>query len=186
MVVSLKLMRQLLGVVWLLAVIGLLALSSATHLAGFFDRQLFIVRGASMAPAIPLGALITVAEVSPDNLKVGDVVTVRTDAGAIVTHRIIELRRSEQSELMLRTQGDASESADAILFPTSAVIGEVEAYAPYAGFLLAYVSMPSGLISVLAALGALLVARWTLEAKTPTRRQDVPAPMTQASPNPGG
>ena len=179
MVSSARLVRHLVGAVWLLAVIALLGLAAATHLAGFLDRQLYIVRGASMEPAIPLGALIAVGEAAPEQLAVGDIVTVRTESGTVVTHRIIEVHRAADGELMLRTQGDASPAADVALFPVAAVIGEVDAYAPWLGYVLAFLSTPSGLVSVIAALGALLVTRWSLDGRGTTVSGEAHRPAVQ-------
>ena len=162
--------RQLLGVTWLALVTLLMALSALTHLAGHFDRQPFIVRGASMSPAIPQGALIIVRPVPAETIASGDVVTVRSDENAVITHRVVDVERSDAGELTFHTKGDGSTVPDAVPFAADAVIGVVELHVPFLGFVLAFLSMPSGLVAVLSALGALMIARWSLDEPRRERR----------------
>jgi hypothetical protein len=49
------------------------------------------------------------------------------------------------------------------LHPASAISGVVRLSAPVAGFLLAYLTIPSGILSVISLLGSLLVSLWLLE-----------------------
>jgi signal peptidase I len=169
--------RHLLGIAWLLISVALLGLMAVTQLAGHLDRSVYIVRGASMVPAIPLGALIAVQPVPAQDLRVGDVVTVRGSGGEVVTHRVVELDASGEA-VALRTKGDASASVDVPLRDPASIIGRVDVHFPYLGYLLAFMGMPSGMVATLAALATLMLVRWALEDAIKGRRhsrQPVPA-----------
>lgn len=149
-------LRTVLGAfVAMLIVIGI-AVPLTTHLAPLTGRQVFAVRGASMEPAIPMGAMIVVADHGTDDLAAGDVITWRGDNGVWVTHRIVQVV-DEGGERMFQTQGDANEKPDGFVVPARAVIGSVEFWIPLAGFALIILATPAGIICWLSfALGLLL------------------------------
>lgn len=140
--------RRAITVTWLLLVIGLLGVAACTHLA-----TTFAIRGGSMEPAIPFGSLIVDEPVSDDALRVGDVVTARADNGVVVSHRISRIAEVG-GERYLEMKGDANPTPDPVLVPTRAVIGRVALSLPYLGFLAVMLGTPSGLLSLLAMLGA--------------------------------
>jgi signal peptidase I len=127
-------------------------------------RQALIVGGSSMEPAIPLGAAIVVGPVDAADLKVGDVVSLRAgDDRALFTHRITEVVDRPDGR-WIRTKGDANDSADPTLVHASAVVGRVQASLPYAGYLLALLSVPMGVLFLLGIAATLLAAVWLLES----------------------
>lgn len=127
-------------------------------------RQALIVGGSSMEPAIPLGAAIVVGPVDAADLKVGDVVSLRAgDDRALFTHRITEVVDRPDGR-WVRTKGDANDSADPTLVHSSAIVGKVQASLPYAGYLLALLSVPMGVLFLLGIAATLLAAVWLLES----------------------
>lgn len=175
-----KIARHLLGLTWVALLVLLVGLSVVTNMASRFDRQIYIVRGASMTPAIPLGSLIVARSVPADQLKLGDIVTIHGENGSIVTHRIVELRKSYKGDLLMRTKGDASAAADAPIQQASTVVGVIDIYVPYLGFVLAFMGMPTGLAATVAAMAALLIARWSLPQIKEQRRRR-PSPVVEAA-----
>jgi len=72
--------------------------------------------------------------------------------------------------------------------PTSQVVGVVDRYVPVVGYLLAMMSLPSGIVSVISMLAALLIATWIIDdqeaeeraareeqAPSPPRMRELPA-----------
>ncbi|HWH36427.1 MAG TPA: signal peptidase I [Candidatus Limnocylindrales bacterium] len=176
--------RHLLGVAWLGLVLALLGVSAISHLAGHLDRQVFIVRGGSMEPTLPIGSIIFVAPVAADELSVGDIVTMRGDPDGVLTHRIVELRPDLAGQLVMRTRGDANQANDAGLVPVSMIVGRVESYAPKLGFVIAFLAMPTGLVAALAASGTLLLIRWAVDdalRRSRRRTEAVRAPQGAAA-----
>lgn len=122
--------------------------------------EAIIVRGGSMAPALPYGSLVLVNVRDPDIVP-GEIVTVRRESGVLVTHRVVEIVDGETRTLVLK--GDANAQADARPVPASAVLGTVTYQLPIAGFLAFLLRQPSGLLSLGALLACLLLAARLLE-----------------------
>lgn len=128
-------------------------------------RETFIIGGGSMEPGIPLGAAVVTEPVPPADLAVGDVVSLRTgpELERTFTHRITRLVPREDG-LWVETKGDANEAIDPSITPARQVIGRVIVSIPHAGYLLALLSVPSGVLLVLLVAGCLLVLTWLLES----------------------
>jgi signal peptidase I len=76
----------------------------------FLGYKPFIVLSGSMEPEILPGDLIVTKEVDPEDVKVGDVITFRTDKTTAVSHRVTEI--STDGGLSFLTKGDANIGAD--------------------------------------------------------------------------
>ncbi len=98
-----------------------------------FGFQIFTVETPSMEPKYPVGSVIYVKQVVPDDLKVRDVITFRTQQGSVVTHRIVEAFGSGSGR-SFRTQGDANNVADGASVPAENVIGKVVFRIPGLGY----------------------------------------------------
>lgn len=162
------------GATWILRAVlvaGVLLLTvsaAATRLAPMVGREVFVIRGASMAPTIPLGAVISAVRTPAGQIKAGNIVTFRGTNGVVVTHRVTEVIVHE-GEHLFRTQGDANASPDAFLVPEGAVVGVVEASLPLAGYLMAMMAQPSGILSLATGLVACYVALSIVDALSPRR-----------------
>ena len=170
---AVTLLRRIVAAIWLMSLGTVVLTGLATNLGPNVGFEVFAVRGGSMAPTIPLGAAVIAVRTPPVALRVGDIVSIRADNGVVFTHRVVEIDASEV-DLWLRTKGDANAAADAAPVPTAAVIGVVGLTIPLAGYLIALLATPSGLLSFLAYAVALLLAIWLLEdaerAAPPRRR----------------
>lgn len=94
----------------------------------FMGYSLFRVMTGSMEPEIPTNSLIVVKKVSPEELKVGDVISFfsRDPAlyGEVNTHRIIEIEQ-ENGKYCFLTQGDANNVPDRYPTPEEDLVGIV-------------------------------------------------------------
>jgi len=164
--------RQRRGVTWLRRVIDLaLVAVVATTLFGIALGRVvplsgaatFVVAGGSMEPAIPLGAAVIVNPVAPGDLAVGDVVSLRSGPQrAVFTHRIIRIAERD-GQRWLETKGDANDAPDPSITPASSVLGREALTIPLAGFLVALLSIPSGILFVIALGIVLLMSSWMLD-----------------------
>lgn len=109
----------------------------------------YTVLSGSMHPTLQPGDLVIVKAENPSNIKIGDIVTVKSKVG-IFTHRIYD-KKIENGIIMFRTKGDANEDPDPAYFDSSKLIGKVviiipfrHLYTPY-GFLI-FVLTPTALI----------------------------------------
>lgn len=173
-------LRRMIGLVWVALLLALLGLVAVNTLGPKLGYQIFIIRGSSMVPTIPLGSLVAAQPTDTDTLTVGDVVTIRATNGVVYTHRIVAIDGSGP-ERRFQVRGDANAAPDGALVPASAVIGQVSIYAPLMGFLTALLSMPSGIVSIMSSLASLLLAYWLLED---LEREPAPEPKAQRAPVP--
>ena len=148
----------------ILVVLAAVVLGKIVPLTG---RETLAIGGRSMEPAIPIGSAVVVVPVDPARLAAGDVVTMRvTEANAIFTHRI-EAVVDRPDGRYVRTKGDANPEPDPTLVKASAIIGRVELSIPYLGYLLALLSIPTGVIFVVGLAATLLAIAWLLESLEP-------------------
>ena len=138
-------------VVLFAVVVGAVVLSRVGPLMGVDP---VIIRSGSMAPAIPVGALVIVRAEPLETIGAGDVVTLRMRNGQLLTHRVTRVAQLPDGTY-LETKGDANEAPDPVLVPTRIGGRRRDATCiPYAGYLLAYLSLPTGMASVSSFLAA--------------------------------
>lgn len=159
---AITILRRGLAALWLLSLLTVVLLALATNLGPRVGVELFAIRGGSMAPAIPLGAAVVAVRTAPDDIRLGDVVTVRADNGVVFTHRVVEVDDSE-SDVWLHTKGDANATPDPAPVPPASVVGVVNITIPLAGYVMAMLATPAGNVSFLAYAVALLLTIWELE-----------------------
>ena len=118
--------------------------------------DVFVVQSGSMEPEYPVGSLVYVRDVEPDELAEGDVITFQLGGGVRGTHRIIQVV-SEDGGLAFRTKGDANEEADNGLVYPEDIIGRVGFCLPYLGYLTVYIQQPPGLYVAIAVIALVLL-----------------------------
>ncbi|HEX5824803.1 MAG TPA: signal peptidase I [Candidatus Limnocylindrales bacterium] len=127
-------------------------------------HQTIIIGGGSMQPAIGLGAAVVIGPVRPTDLATGDVVSLNVGAERTTfTHRVVDVV-SRADGVWIRTKGDANAEPDPSLVPATSILGRVEWTIPWAGYLLALLSLPVGVIFVLGLAATLLAIAWLLES----------------------
>ena len=94
---------------------------------GLFGRTPLIVLTDSMYPEIKSGDIIICKDISPEDVKVGDVISFFDPADkngvAVVTHRVIEIITDDDGELYFRTKGDNNNADDKIAVPAENLVG---------------------------------------------------------------
>jgi signal peptidase len=176
---ALRTIRWILDATLLSLVAGVVALVLVAGLGPSLGHQPIIIRGGSMTPAIPLGALVDVTSVQPADLEVGDVVTIKGPNGVLVTHRIAAIVNGPDG-LYLQMKGDANATPDAAQVPVSAVTGRVGLVLPWLGYLLYMITTPLGLASIFGLGLSLLLATWLVEDLEESFREDRPDPSGTA------
>lgn len=159
---SLSVIRRAMAVIRVVLISALLATLALAWLAPRFGHQLVIIRGPSMEPTIPLGSLLVESPVDQARLVPGTVVTFTTSNGVIITHRIVDgpVAADPSRAASILTKGDNNLEPDPARVPVAAVTGIAEVTIPVAGWVLAWLQLPSGLISVISLLGCLIVLEW--------------------------
>ena len=159
---TLNFLRRAAFAAWLFLLTLVVATVVAGHGVPLLGDRLVIISGPSMSPAIPVGSLVLEQRVNTTTLRPGDVVTFGLPNGTVVTHRIVRLSAID-GILHMETKGDANANPDPVLLPVSRISGIVRASLPVAGFVFAYLTLPTGMVSVVSMLVCLLLCIWLLE-----------------------
>ncbi|GAA3531531.1 hypothetical protein GCM10022234_30850 [Aeromicrobium panaciterrae] len=129
-----------------------------------FDIKPVIFRSGSMSPAIDTGALAISHTVKAKDIAIGDVVTVKTDAGIRVTHRVKDLSFADgKASLVLK--GDANKTPDATVYVVASA-DRVLFDVPKAGYVASWLSGPTGIF-----VGGLLAGLLVVTAFAPSTRR---------------
>ena len=134
-------------------VVGFLSIRGAMPFLSVF--------GTSMEPELQAGNLILIKEVSPANIKVGDIIVFTIPAAVreyynyppVVAHRVLEVRASEYG-VTFRTKGDNT-GEDPFTVRPQDIRGMVSQQIPYLGFPLLFFQSQQGLIFIIVALSLL-------------------------------
>jgi signal peptidase len=171
----LSLLRRLVDLAIVAVVVTVLVGLVLGRVVPLTGRQTLIIGGGSMAPTIPLGSVVVIEPIDPASLAVGEIVTVRVGPRASVfTHRITRLLAVDGAP-SLETKGDANAEPDGATTPTSAVVGRVTFWIPVAGYLLALLSVPIGVVFILGLGLCLVLAAILLEPAEPDPLRGSPA-----------
>jgi signal peptidase I len=114
---------------------------------GYGGYRAFVLQSGSMTPTMPTGDLIITKESA--NYRQNDVITFYTnDQNGVrqklpTTHRIYSVKQG--TNLGYETKGDANNTPDPSITPTSSVIGKVVFHLPFFGYLTEFARTPNGL-----------------------------------------
>ncbi len=123
----------------------------------------------SMEPNYPVGSLIFVKEIDPDQLEVGDVITYRLDSDTVVTHRIVEIDKEAQT---VTTKGDANSSNDGSPVPYSEIVGKAHFKIPYLGYVSMNIKTPKGIMAICGVLIAIILLTFLPEIFSPEEEEE--------------
>ena len=105
----------------------------------------YVMYGGSMGSTAPVGSIAFFEKVAPESLNVGDVIVFRppsaSEARDPVMHRIVSIEEVD-GQRVVRTKGDANESADPWELGLSGEGGRLVDAVPYVGYLLWFPRMP--------------------------------------------
>ncbi len=129
--------------------------------------EIYTVVSGSMEPTLPVDSLVYVEPADPAEIQPGEIVAFWRD-GTVVTHRVVENRREENS---LVTRGDANDMEDMDPVSYLNLIGRVKYHVPGLGMLMLYYVSAEGKTRLvcIAMAGALLnligssLLRWRRE-----------------------
>lgn len=146
-------------VTWLLLVSTLIVLLAVVVVPRVSGAVPYTVLTGSMQPTYPPGTLIVVKKVPTDELAVGTAVTYQLETGkaAVVTHRIVTVKRNARGETLFVTKGDANGAPDLKTVQPEQIRGKVWYSIPYLGHVNSVISGSQHVILLGAAVGLLLL-----------------------------
>ena len=168
MTTGLRVVARTVNLVWLAAIVALFTLIALPYVLPAVGRQMYIVRGASMQPSIPIGSVVVVDRVDPASIQTNDVITFRSPNGTVVTHRVVTV--VDAGDLEFATKGDANDAGDPVVVPAASVIGRVEQAIPGIGAFITNVASLGGGLSALGVLASLLLTGWFVDELAVTLR----------------
>lgn len=137
----------------------------------------YAVVSGSMEPTYPVGSLLYVKGVSPEELKVGDSITFMLDEDTVATHRIVEiLPDTEENVLRFRTRGDANASPDGAPVHQQNIIGKPVFSIPCLGYFASFVQNPPGMYLALGAVAIIIVLVFVPDLFKEEEKTDLPEP----------
>ncbi|MFI5261915.1 MAG: signal peptidase I [Candidatus Limnocylindrales bacterium] len=148
---------------------GGVLLASATVVGPLTGHRAVVLRSGSMAPDMPVGSLVIIESVAPDAIRVGDVVTVQLDSGALLTHRVVR-ETSGVGYPALVLHGDANPAGATETISLDRLAGRVLAVIPFAGYAAWWLAQPWGVVAYGAAEGLALLAIAALGRRGARRR----------------
>lgn len=103
----------------LIMLIILTAFQRFSNQGSFFGYRIYTVISGSMVPTYNIGDTLLIKETDASEIIVGDVVTYLGDSagvdGMVVTHQVVDIETSENSEYLFHTKGIANKIEDPIV-----------------------------------------------------------------------
>ena len=177
---ALRILRLGTHLMWLCATVGVISLALLPHILSVAGHEMYVVKGASMEPAVPLGAVIFIRPVDPLTIAAGDIITFRAPNGAVVSHRVIGL--AEGPTLAFQTKGDGSSAADPIIVPATLVAGVVESFVPQLGYVISALGSAAGAMVMVTLLAGMLLWSWFMDELIATLTRSTHRRLAAAEP----
>ncbi|WP_251344259.1 signal peptidase I [Haloplanus halophilus] len=143
------------------------------------DHGLVVLSG-SMEPRMSPGDAIIVREVPPGQIEQGDIITFQTSSETPTTHRVVEVRRTEDGAAYV-TKGDANEERDPGVVPHDRVVGEVVFVIPLLGHVIQFANTQMGFLMLVLTPMLLFVLSELWELAKSIRQPEATATGTDAA-----
>lgn len=122
------------------AIIGVILLLIPLSVPRLFGYQTYDVVSGSMEPEIPVGSMIFVKEIVPEDVVEGDIIAFYSNSN-VVCHRVTYNNIYERK---FNTKGDANPDEDLNDTTYDQLIGKVEHHVPTLGIIGSYIDSSSG------------------------------------------
>lgn len=135
----------ILNVLIVLFVINLiLSFEENTHILGFY---MFTIISESMEPTLEINDVVVVWKCNPEQLQKNDIITFSQEEKTI-SHRIVNITKTQQGNLKFETKGDNNEIADPDLVDSKQVYGKVLFNIKGIGKVIRYIQNARGFINI--------------------------------------
>lgn len=161
---------------WSVMLAAVAVLAAAVVVPRVTGATPYTVLTGSMEPMLPPGTLVVVRPVQPEDVRIGDVVTVQLRSGEseVVTHRVSGVSLTLDGRLSFETKGDANGAPDATLRRPEQVRGVLWYSVPHLGRAGAWLSSTDrDLLTIVVAAGLGLYAASMFAAAGLGRRTGV-------------
>jgi signal peptidase len=143
----------------------------------FMGYKPFIVLSGSMEPVILAGDMVLTREVGPEDIRVGDIISFSAEDRIVVTHRVVDIDRSEG--LTFITKGDANVGTDAVGVKPEQIEGRYIGRAANMGRFALFIQTPAGMLLFVITPMCLFILYDIIARSIRTRRSErAPAAVT--------
>lgn len=150
----LKFIRYVINFTLIIVVVGLAAVFLLPQALGY---QPYMVVSASMQQSFPVGSLIFVKDIAPEDVQVGDPITF-TSGTLNITHRVLSINRSAR---VFTTKGDNNSASEQI--PFDSVRGKALDFCiPQMGYFASWFVTSTGRLTTLLIILSLAFMSFTL------------------------
>ena len=119
-----------------------------------FGCRILYVASGSMTPTVPIGSMVVIQAVKPDDIIQGDIVTYKGVGSILVTHRVVSVSYDKKSII---TRGDANKSNDPLQVDMDNVVGKMVFQLPFMGALLMFFKYGPGLYILIACVVVIIL-----------------------------
>lgn len=116
-----------------------------SYVPSIFGYKMMTVLSGSMDPGIKAGDVIFAKSIDADSVKIGDVITYKTENNDLITHRVTNVK-IENKNVYFVTKGDSNNVEDSKPVPYSNVVGILAFRIPYGGWVLEFVNSKVGIV----------------------------------------
>ncbi|MGP4079676.1 signal peptidase I SipW [Pseudalkalibacillus sp. R45] len=148
----------------------------------FFGYQLKSVLSGSMEPTFDTGSVIAIdPSINKEGLKKDDIITFKEDAETLITHRIIEVKKTE-NHVQYITKGDNNDGADLEPVLSKNVVGKYNGFnIPFLGYFMNFANSKLGTAILLIVPGALMIIYSAYSIWKAIREIEVPKKKEESS-----
>lgn len=155
-------------IVSIVVTVALLIAFEGSRLFGF---QPYVVTSGSMEPEYPVGSLIYVQAVSPEQVSVGDAITFKmSETDIIATHQVREI---DEDNRQFYTQGINNRDENGNIIPDASpvsfesLVGKPVLCIPYLGTVNRFCTTPPGMYLLLSVLAIIVLVNLLLDRLLP-------------------
>ena len=141
-----KFLPALCNILGWLILLSVIVACGAVTVPKLFGYETYEIISGSMEPAIPVGSLVFVQPIAPEDAQPGEIVAYLS-GDSVVVHRV---QKNQLVEGQLITKGDANAEEDINPVSYGAVIGRVRLHVPVAGSLMTACSSMLGKVYMIA------------------------------------
>lgn len=106
------------------------------------SMKIFVVLSESMVPVMSVGDTIIITNVTPEKIKVGDIIAFDLDKNGktIVSHRVVDIKND--GNISFQTKGDNVQHEDPFIVRSGQLVGKAIFKIPYVGYLTKFSRKP--------------------------------------------
>lgn len=108
---------------------------------------MFNIISESMVPTLEVNDVVVVQKCNPEQLQKNDIITFNQE-GRTISHRIVNITKTQQGNLKFETKGDNNEIADPDLVNSEQIYGKVLFSVKGIGKIIGYIQNARGFINI--------------------------------------